>query len=59
LAAKGGVVIASDDKGRRKQRFWAIWCNEIAMEFKSQTRTEAVEEPHRGEDLASQLDLYG
>lgn len=59
LAAKGGVVIASDDKGGSKRRFWAIWCNEIAMEFKSQIRTEAAEEPRRGEDLASQLDLYG
>lgn len=29
------------------------------MEFKSQIRTEAAEEPRRGEDLASQLDLYG
>ena len=28
------------------------------MEFKSQIRTEAVEESRRGEDLASQLDLY-
>ena len=28
------------------------------MEFKSQIRTEAVEEPRRDEDLASQLDLY-
>ncbi len=28
------------------------------MEFKSQTRAEAAEEPHRDEDLASQLDLY-
>ena len=45
-------------KVREKRRFWAIWCNEIAMEFKSQTRTEAAEEPRRDEDLASQLDLY-
>ena len=28
------------------------------MEFKSQTRIEAVEEPRRDEGLASQLDLY-
>ena len=41
-----------------KQRFGLVWCNETDMESKSQIRTEAVEEPRRGEDLASQLDIW-
>lgn len=50
-----GVIIASDDTGMDKRHFWVIWCNEITMELKSQIRTEAAEEPRRGEDLACQL----